>query len=448
MSRWIARAARKVMEAKASAGVLSDTGYIGSAIDWVAPRVLPLFVAGYNWLGLGLLLIIVAAVAGIFMRRRERPLSLTWLSVLAVSAILASFAYVGIIGRGSAKITYFACVLPIFLTWTSSILSHGIQTLLPVRFHAAGILLVAGLLAAALFQPAWQMTRLDGKPKPYSKLRDALDAHLPAGSVAIIDRWFEPWNEMTRYAPSNVAVTFTVPDEPFDNYVNLRWRDVTRARIEAGGVDAFIRLVRNHEERLGLWTWPESWFPRRIAVSNAAAYWIRDRGYAPDQDFDLPNEKYLKAEIFYETREDALARAARHQKPFAVFYGADLPYEKSGPVGFLRFRTQQFMDWRVLAETGSFDVFNLANEPVDAAIEISAISPFGAKTFGLDKGPRIAFPAGQFLTASLGTVTLQPGLNRLTLRDIGQSAASVPLYISEIRIKPAGGIESPQTTGQ
>lgn len=429
MSRWILRAAQKVMEAKSAAGVLTETGFIGGALGWVAPRVLPMFVGGYNALGFLILAFVLASAVSVFRLWRNQDRHYRVASGLALAALASSYAYVTLIGRGSAKISYFSAALPIFLVWAAATVD---------RAWLRGVVLARawfGLaLMAVLVFPAWQVTRLTGKPVPYRALQARLDELLPPGSVAIIDRWFEPWNEMVRYAPTNVAVTFTVPDEPFENYTRLQWRDVTRARIEAGGVDAFIRLARNHEERVGLWTWPETWFARHAAVSNRAAFWLRDRGYAPEEDYHRLNDNRLRVDIFYNTRDDAVQRAVEGGRRFPVFFGPDMPFEKSGPMGFCRFRTQQFMDWRILGEAGVLEIVNTFAEPRQVIVEVSAISPAGNKLVSAPPAYRFNFPPNQFRQWPFGPVTLKPGSNKIRLTD-AQHPAGPPLFIADVQVR-------------
>lgn len=429
MSRWILRAAQKVMEAKSAAGVLTETGFIGGALGWVAPRVLPMFVGGYNALGFLLLVLLIASAAIVFRGWRTQDRRYRVTSGLALAALAASYAYVTFVGRGSAKISYFAAVLPVFLVWAGATMDRAWfrGAVLPRALFGLAVM-------AALAYPAWQITRLTGKPVPYRALQQRLDALLPPGSVALIDRWFEPWNEMVRYAPTNVVVTFTVPDEPFENYTRMQWRDVTRARIEAGGIDAFIRLARNHEERIGLWTWPETWFARREEVRNEAAFWIRDHGYAPEEDYHGLNDKRMRIEIFYNTREDAVQRAVEAGRRFPVFFGPDMPFEKSGPMGFFRFRTQQFMDWRLLGAAGALEIVNTFDEPREVIVEVSAISPAGNKLVGAPPAYRFNFPPNQFAQWPFGPVSLNPGSNKIRLTD-AQSAGGPPLFIADVRVR-------------
>ncbi len=433
MVRWIWRAYLEIQR------VSQADGHIGGDLGWVSVRVIPFFLVGANWAGFAAALLLVVVALALWWRLRSKtgvPPDPFYDSMLLIMAagFAAAGLYVGFIGGGLAKSTYFSCLLPAFLIWTVLTLERAIG-LLPVGWaRGSRVLLVA--LIALLFYPSLVMSRLDGKPVPYKVIRDWLDQHLEAGSVAVVDRWYEPWNEMARYAPTNVVVTFTVPDEPFQNYQQFQWRDVTRQKIESGQVQAFIRLTRNHEQKAGLWRWPETYFARHAVVRNEAGLWLREHGYAGHEDFYVANTNRLVVEIFYDLREDALARIRSTGTSFRVFYGPGLAYEKSGPMGIFRFQTAQFMDWRVLSQRGTLDVYNLTGSPAEVSLVVAGLSPRGSKTVTAPGGRHFQFSGTQLQRWLLGPVSLQPGLNAITLEDPLWDRAMNPLLISEVAVVP------------
>lgn len=432
MSRWILRALAEMQK------VSQADGHIGTSFSWVAPRVLPFFTAGANVYGyaISIALLIAAAYLAVSRLRQRHTSDLLYgaLSSVVFAGLIAAYAYIGLVGGGVAKVSYFTSLLPAFVVWSSCTFDI-IFNKLPARLVAIARLVLLAVIAGILWPPAQAITRLDGKPVPYKVLRTWLDEHLGPGSVVTVDRWFEPWNEMARYAPSNVVVMFTVPDEPYENYVQLRWRDVTREAIESGKINAFIRLTRNHEERAGLWTWPETYFNRRAAVTNEIGLWLREHGYATSDDFYAANTNRLVVEIFYDLREDAIARKRAAGERFGVFFNPTIPYEKSGPMGIFRLQTRQFMDWRALGERGEVEVYNLTDAPVDATLQISAVAPLGAKVVS-SNGKRFQFPAGQMQQWNLGPLTLTPGRNVITLEDPRWGPRQSPLLISSVVVTP------------
>lgn len=432
MSRWILRALAEMQK------VSQADGHIGTAFSWVAPRVLPFFTAGANSYGYAISIALLVAAAYLTInriRQRHAPdLLYGALSSVVFTGLIAAYVYIGLVGGGVAKVSYFTSLLPVFVVWscvTCDILANKLSARAGSLVRVAFIIIIV----AILWEPAQAITRLDGKPVPYKVLRSWLDENLEPGSVVTVDRWFEPWNEMARYAPSNVVVMFTVPDEPYENYVQLRWRDVTREAIESGKINAFIRLTRNHEERAGLWTWPETYFARRAAVTNETGLWLREHGYAISDDFYAANTNRLIIEIFYDLREDALARMRAAGERFGVFFNQTIPYEKTGPMGIFRFQTQQFMDWRMLGERGEVEVYNLTDEPVEATLQITAVAPRGAKVVS-SNGKRFQFPAGQMQQWDLGPGSLAPGRNVVTFEDPRWNQNASPLLISSVEVRP------------
>ena len=283
--RWVLRALYEMKRAAADSSV-----HIGVAFDFVGPRVLPFFAGGANAVGVGLLAWVVAAAVWFGRKSRWRifrddPLY-TAMTGMTFLGLLGSYAYIFAAGGGDkAKLTYFSANLPTFLVWAAMTIDQALASL-DERTRIRVTVAAVAVLAAMLLVPAWQVTQLTGKPTPYRLLRDWLDNNLPAGEVVVVDRWLEPWNEMALYAPSNVTVTFTVPDEPYEAaYVANRWRETTQAAFEQNEAQAFLRLSRNHEERVGLWKWPEKWFAHRAVVTNEAAVWLRDTGFAPMEEY-------------------------------------------------------------------------------------------------------------------------------------------------------------------
>jgi hypothetical protein len=281
------------------------------------------------------------------------------------------------------------------------------------------------VVAAVLAVPAWQVARLGGKSTDYRAVRAWLDEHLSPGDVAIVDRWYEPWNEMRIYAPSNVFVTFTVPDEPYENYVGHDWRGVTRGVIEGNGAQAFIRLTRNHEQRMGLWTWPETWFRHRAVVTNTAGAWLRDTGFAPMEEFYTERNR-VETEIFYDTHEDIADKARGAGREAIGFFGRGWGLFKPWQQG-------DFADYRVLEDEAEMEVWNLGASTVRVRAEVTAAAMGGAQTVQAGEGPPRTFPAGQLTTRPFD-LDLTPGAQTVSWRRRGPDGA---VLVREIRFRPA-----------
>ncbi len=424
MIRWVLRAIHEMQRAAAN-----PEAHIGSAFDWIGPRVLPFFAGGANAVGIGILALVLAAAAyvgwrGRFRVGREDPLlgSLTW---IAWCGLAGSYTYIFAVGGGDkAKLTYFAANLPAFLAWAVLVLDKVFARAGENRRLAleAG---AAALIALMLAVPAWQVTQLAGKPAAYRQIRAWLDANLETGDVAIVDRWLEPWNEMALYAPTNATVTFTVPDEPYEQYVGLNWRKTTQDLFKQNGAQAFIRLQRNHEKRIGLWTWPETWFARRAVVTNAAARWLRDTGFAPMEEYYSERNR-VETEIFYDTHEDVAERAKAAGQDVVWFFGAGWRLFKPWQQG-------DFADYRVLEGEAAMSVHNLTGKSLRLRGEVVAVAMGGDQKLRIGDRPPLAFAAGQLVRQTFDW-ELPPGIQSLRWKTLGPGGA---LLVREFRLARA-----------
>lgn len=438
MARWVWRAVAELQR------VSDGTGHIGGEFGWVAPRVIPFFTAGANLFGVVMALAILLVGVVLLAGSRRRPgnsgeVLPESLAMVVAGGFAVAYAYVGLVGEGKAKVAYFAVMLPAYLAWSVCVI-EGVVSRLQGGWPTIARVICPCIAAAILAKPAWVITQLDGKPTPYRQIRDWLDANLDPGSVAVVDRWFEPWNEMARYAPKTVSVTFTVPDEPYETYRQLRWREVTQWAIEQGTVQAFIRLTRNQENRDGLWTWPETYFAHRAVVVNDAALWLRNHGFAPVEDFNAPHDIRVVTEIFYDLREDIVARKRAAGEHFAVFYGPTMRYLKSGPLGIFPIQTEQFMDWRLLEKDATIDVHNLTGTQQIARIRVRAVSPAGPKRVLGPAGEEFDFAGGQLQEWLTDPLELKPGRNSISLTDPRWSTDGRPLLIAGVEAVPESGL--------
>ena len=122
---------------------------------------------------------------------------------------------------------YVIVLLPIWLV----LLGAGIWGWGQILSAKAGSRLpsvVTTVLGAGAFllyvAPAIVCTRLSGAPVPYRDVQAWFNSNLPRGTPVLVDRWFEPWNELKVYNSTNVFFTFTIPNEPVDVYLKYNWR--------------------------------------------------------------------------------------------------------------------------------------------------------------------------------------------------------------------------------
>lgn len=425
MSRWIWRGIGEII-IKAS----TSEPYIGNPFGWVVPRILPVFFGGPNAVGTGLLMATLLVAGWIGWRDRRTTArspndpAMGWLSLSVWLGFGATLMYVGLTGGGAGKWVYFSAVAPGMGMWAVCIWKR-FWMFWGERGQTLGMAACTLAVAAMLAAPAWKVTRLEGKTTAYRQLRAWLDSNLSPGDVAIVDRWWEPWNEMLIYAPSNVFVNFTVPDEPYEQYVGLNWRKVTQELFEQNGAQAFIRLSRNHEERMGLWTWPEKHFRHRAVVTNEAGVWLRETGFAPMEEFYLATNR-IATEIFYDTHEDIAERAKGRGDAAVWFFGKGWRLFKPWQQG-------DFADYRVLEGEGALEIHNLRDAPVKLTGEVVAAAMGGEQRVRIGESAPLAFPDGR-LERRTFALDLAPGVQVLRWKKLGAGGA---LLVRDFRLERA-----------
>lgn len=452
MRRWIGDAIAEVRKVGADMGYV----YIGDRFSDVAPRVLPMYLAGFNGVGFLLLALVVIAAVMLWMRRKTtaadpRYSLLTGLTLVSGTAL---FMYIGGVGGGVAKETFFSSFWPVWMAWAAVTIWKAAQILVPNRISAAALdrWFIAG--AAALFlilaMPAWTIMNLDGKPVPYRQIREVLDRELPPGTAVVVDRWFEPWNEMAIYPPSNVFVTFTIPDEPLRTYVDQNWRGTTIRAFETGAVQAFLQLTRNHEAQLGVWNWPDRFFKHKTEIVNPRALWLRNTGFSAMSGLYEQNTNRVIAHLYYNTDEDWAARARAagrsafwlygggwdHVKPWRMMPGWPEPlmqalwiqaglFENGGKtVGriqeidrlpqeqAMRYLNQgRWADYRIAGEKSQLRLFNLTDADLVAELKLTGMALTGPIQAKVGETP-VSFPGGLLSTHRI-SVTLKPGENAI-----------------------------------
>jgi len=290
-----------------------------------------------------------------------------------------------------------------------------------------------------LMYPANLAARVIGKPTPYFELVGWADAHLPPGTSVLVDRWFEPWNEMRAHPGTNVVFTFTVPNEPLEQYLQVNWRKTAQDFFIRFPDAAYCEIAKSYQEFSvpGPWSWPRSYFRQHHVITNEPGLQLRNLGLAARSDFYAANTNRLVVEFFYNTREDILDQARSEGRSVQVFYGAGLPYEKSGPMGIFRFQTQQFYDWRVLEQRGELEVVNIGEEAATVSLRIFALSPRGPKLVSVGGNMKNQFSGPQMQRWDIGPITLAPGTNTVVLDDPIWDRTMNPLLIASVEVVPS-----------
>jgi hypothetical protein len=239
----------------------------------------------------------------------------------------------------------------------------------------------------------------------------------------LVDRWFEPWNEMRAHPGTNAIFTFTVPNEPLENYQNFHWRDTATNFFAKFPDAAYLEIAKTYFDvpGIGPWTWPQEYFGHHHIITNSAGMVLREWGVASRGDFYAANKNGIVVDFYYNTREDMIAK-----------------FEKSGPMDMFRMKTQWFMDWRLINESVKLELVNLSNSTAQLTLTIAAA---GTKTVECSAGnvqqtfPGFQANAGPPMVEWKIPVSLPPGSTAVSFRDLLWSSSPRPLFLKKISLQ-------------
>ena len=392
----------------------------------------------WGWTPWAWALLVTALVVGVAGAVRLRERRFLWIAYFIVAQI-ALFAASRSAAGANYEARYMSGTMPFYLAFVAYGLLMGLDDLLygkvPARARSAASAALAGIGLAACVYPAYLQTQLTGKPAPYFDIVRWTDSNLPQGTPVLVDRWFEPWNELKAHPTTNVFFTFTVPNEPVETYLRNRWRDTAQAFFAKYPEAAYLEIAKSYWEvpGVGPWQWPRQHFARHIAITNEAGLKLRRMGLANRGDFYAPTTNRTIVEVFYNTREDLVARARAEGRPLMVLFGPGWGYTK----------TQDFRDWRALQKDAILEIYNLGDAPAEAVVRLRAVAPNGSKRVETASLQARDFSVGRFEDWDIGPMVLQPGLTRMMLRDPFWSDGGVALLVDSINIARAPAVLEP-----
>lgn len=386
------------------------------------------------WVLLGLSL--VGALHAIIVKRDRR------VGMAMSFVVIQVFVYVAT--RGIAGATYEARYISGVFPFYAVVLVAGLLNLPGLikalseqqRSIAGGLLCAAGVLYFAY--PSYYATRLSGKPVPYRAIVAWADANLPSKAPVLVDRWFEPWNEMRAHPGTNAIYTFTVPNEPLETFLAANWRATATNFFEKFPHAALLQVAKTYWEApaVGPWSWPNEHFARHVAITNEGGMVLREWGVASRGDFYAANTNRLIADFYYNTREDTIALYRREGRKLYVIPGEGWGYEKSGPMQIFRFPMQEFRDWLSLEQRAVVTLGNNTEAPVKAVLKVRGLAMGRAKNVQTSTGAQLTFARQQPQELSFA-IDLPPGLTDVTFTDSLAATSPSVLLVDALLLERA-----------
>jgi hypothetical protein len=370
-------------------------------------------------------------VAGLLLNRKRYRRA--WMIVLF---LLGGFLiyYLSATATGSFEYgqRHVAFLLPLYM----AVLAYGV-------WHVSAILFVrrvikspvgrrlpayglAAIAVALSLQPAWFCTQLTGKPTPYKEIAHWCDTQLPPRTLVLVERWFDPWNELRVHNSTNVYFTFTVPSEPADVFERNNWPATAKEFFKHFPDAAYLEYCNNERNRMGVVS--NVYFARSVTFTNRAGIKLAKIGVAYRDEFYNPATNGIISTIFYNTREDVVRHAREQGQATLVLYESSWGYVK------LWQQLKDFRDWRILEDKATLDVYNLTLQTNTVTLLVRGMAANGSKRVRFGMLGQADFRNLQLAEWRIERVLLKPGLNQFVLSDALWPAAKIPLFVDRVEV--------------
>lgn len=295
------------------------------------------------------------------------------------------------------------------------------------RWIAWSLVVVA---LAAWVRPAWLCTRIRGKGKPYREIVAQIDAAVPRGTLVLVDRWFEPWNELAVHRSTNVFFTFTVPNEPMEVCREVNWWQTAKDFFERFPDAAYLEVCNSYWTNEARWPWLEQQFAHHLSLDDPATRELARLG--------LNYREYQVVHFHWNTLDDVLAKARDQGRTALALFGPGWGYTK-----LWQQVRGDFRDWRVLTDQAELHLYNLTDRPLSAQVLLRGSAVNGAKGIRASTGAWHTFPQGQIQEWTLDGVPLVPGKNVVELSDPHIVRRPTALLVSDVLVRASDLSERP-----
>lgn len=470
--------------------VLGDSQPLGiEAAPWsnflkILGETFPVYTFGKTLPGILLLsTIAIAGVAAAIKTKKTKPGNASSFFIMASFAFASNTALCIAMGKGHAKYVYFASLFPIVIC-TLVFFFDRITAWLSLRWNKAdakGLTVAALLCAISWAIPLQAVLTLEGKPTAYKTIADYINTHTEPGAIVLLDRWFEPWNELTLYPLKDGRQwTFTVPNEPAETAKQMKWHESVEFFFTKHPQAVYLPLLNSYTDPsagawfIGDWSWPEQHFANHVLLRHEAGIKLAKTGFAAREDFYDKNEGRLKVNLYFNKREDLLKKAEATGQRCLRLYGPGWNYVKlwqppqnmdprliqtmwlqagfytetgktienmnlvskmsREQIGALINRGR-FADYLIPGGSTSLDLYNLTETSGKFTLRITGIAPGNTA---------VCRTAGQTMTFSSNLeektvfLSLEPGHTSL---EFTQGRTSAPVLIFDTQLQP---VETPE----
>jgi len=368
----------------------------------------------------------VCGVVGGLRSRTDRSRTLTVILFGAVIFVLASV----MMSTGFHSFRYYLPLWLVFLSLSGAGLILIAGKLGSVeRFHGklkekTWLVALGGCLLAAMINPVKCLIMLPGNTMPFSRVSQWFDANLPKNTPVVGTGGHQLMIQWRPYFPTNVYLTYTLPDAGMEFWLKHRWRDTARDFVLKFPDTAVFEHGRSYDHLPGVgpWTWPRQYFRRHVTITNEEALALRKMGLGPGMDYYNIATNQIITEIFFNLPRDVVDMARDAGKSSTVLWGDGWKYAK----------TRDYRDWRVLQDRAVINAYNLTSNSLDAVIIIRGVAVGGSKRVRTSRGSERVFAAGQFVEWRTNGVQLKPGCTRISLVDGSWSKKRIPLFVERI----------------
>lgn len=385
---------------------------------------------GHTWIRGGFTILTAAIGLGVVVRRWREPQMIVLMVMMVFGFVIYEVAHR--MGGHPLTLRHASFLFPAYQVW----LALGIGALwefspacsVPARRLRQVFCLALVVMAIVLaLPPAWAGATLIGKPIPFKQIGVWCDTHLPPHSLVLVERWFDPWNELRVHNSTNVNYTFTVPSEPDDMFQQYNWPATAKSFFQKFPDSAYLEYCNSERAKFGVVT---NWqFARQMVFTNEPAIKLAKWGLAyRDEFYDLHTNR-LETTIFYNMREDVLAQARARGESALVLFGPEWGYVK------LWQQLKDFRDWRIMEKQAELDVYNLTDTTNRVSVKVRGMA--------LNGGKHVEWPGGhhdfthlKLTELALADVQLNPGLNRIRFSDASWNVSRIPLLVDQVVVIP------------